>query len=351
MLVSIPSLSNGDIRNLEIVLDLVKDELSGFSYKEFHSNEKPSLLFYNTPTVPKKFKVLLNCHLDVVQAEKQFFHPYEQDGKLFGHGTFDMKAGSAAVILLYKHLAKKLKFPIGLQLVTDEEIGGYDGTKHQIDQGVRADFVIAADASNFEIVQKTKGFAWMKVTAKGTTSHGAYPWEGENAIWKIHHFLECLEKTFPIPEKPTWATTINLAKIETSNFTFNNIPADCTAWLDIRYIPEDKDIIRKKILDLFGKNFTYELVLNESYAHVDKENSYVQKLQQASELATGKKAEITIRHAGSDVRFFSEIGIAGVEFGVKGGRLPEGNEWVDIKGLKEYYDTLKTFLLSLQEKI
>ena len=37
---------------------------------------------------------------------------------------------------VFRELAADLPYPLGLQLVTDEEVGGYDGTAHQIERGV-----------------------------------------------------------------------------------------------------------------------------------------------------------------------------------------------------------------------
>lgn len=46
---------------------------------------------------------------------------------------------------------------VGLQLVTNEGIRGFSGTKYQIESGVRADFVIAGEPTNFDIAHEAKG--------------------------------------------------------------------------------------------------------------------------------------------------------------------------------------------------
>jgi succinyl-diaminopimelate desuccinylase len=52
--------------------------------------------------------------------------------------------------------AENLKYPVALQLLTDEEIGGFDGTKFQVESGVNAEFVIATEPTNLDIVVKAK---------------------------------------------------------------------------------------------------------------------------------------------------------------------------------------------------
>ena len=51
------------------------------------------------------------------------------------------------------------------------------------------------------IANEAKGVLWLKVSCKGKTAHGAYPWRGENAIAKMHRFLGDLCKEFPVPKQ------------------------------------------------------------------------------------------------------------------------------------------------------
>ena len=106
----------------------------------------------------------------------------------------DMKANVACLMTVFKDVADKVNYPLGLQLVTDEEIGGFHGTKYQIEKGVRAEFVVVGESTDLNIKNRAKGILWAKISAKGKTAHGAYPWRGENAIWKMNEFLNCLKR-------------------------------------------------------------------------------------------------------------------------------------------------------------
>ena len=259
-----------------------------------------------------------------------------------------MKAAAAVEILVFKELAKKLPYPLGLQLVTDEEVGGFKGTKYQIEKGIRADFVIAGEPTDFGINNKAKGIIWAKVYAKGKSSHGAYPWEGENAILNLQKILNELFKLYPLPEKEAWRTTINLARVETDNQTFNKVPEDAKAYLDIRYIPEEKNKVKKnleKICKKYGAKIEY--IFDEPAQFTDQNNPYMKALKKAIEKETGQKAKIIAKHGGSDIRHFNAVGSPGVTFGPVGTGHHTDNEWVDIKSLGRYYEILKEFLLSL----
>jgi succinyl-diaminopimelate desuccinylase len=159
-------------------------------------------------------------------------------------------------------LRNDLAYPIALQLTTDEELGGFDGTRYQIARGVRTDFVLAGEPTNFDIVHRAKGILWLEIVAKGKTAHGAYPWRGINAIMEMQRFLAALAKAFPNPEIERWKTTVNVARIATTNDAYNKIPGDCTVRLDIRHVPE-RDHPLATIKRLLPKGFTMKVVVNE----------------------------------------------------------------------------------------
>ena len=345
-LISLPSTKNNPLI-LKKVINLVKDELKGFTIEEFEKDGNPSILVYRELKRPKKFKVILNAHLDVVSAKDFQFKPYEKNGRLYGRGAIDMKGSAAVEILVFKELAKKLNYPLGLQLVTDEEIGGFNGTKFQIEKEVRGEFVIAGEPTDFGINNQAKGIIWAKIKTKGKSAHGAYPWLGENALWKMFKIQEKIKKVYPLVEKEAWQTTCNLAKIETSNQTFNKVPDDATLYLDIRYIPEDKKKVLKNLKKIVGKDGRLEIVLKEPAQFTHQNNPYVLKLKKATKKITKKPAKIIVKHGGSDIRHYNQIGVEGVTFGPVGQGLHSDNEWVDIKSLEQYYFILKEFLLNL----
>src|SRR5260221_12071297 len=153
----------GNQEGLDEILQLILAILQDFTIEKFTTNGVTSVLVYNMQTRPKKFKVILNGHLDVIPGKAVQYQPQVKGDKLYGVGAMDMKANVACMIYTFKEVAKKVKYPIALQLVTDEQSGGMHGTKYQIEKGVRADFVISGETTNFEIVNNAKGALWLKV--------------------------------------------------------------------------------------------------------------------------------------------------------------------------------------------
>ena len=332
---------------LDDVLNEAKKILKSFTPFTFISKSSPSLLYSNTKKIDR-FTVLLNAHLDVVPGNASQFTPKIKGDKLYGRGAYDMKSASAVEILLFSELAHLLPYSFGLQLVTDEEVGGFNGTKYQIEKGVRTEFIIAGEPTNFGINNKAKGIVWLQIHVKGKTAHGAYPWQGKNALRKLHTILTRLHHVFPEPTVEVWKTTVNVARIETSNQTYNKVPHEATAHIDVRFIPEDEESIIKTLEKIVGADGQLVIILKESSQFSDTKNKYMHLLEKAVTKKTQKKAEFIVKHGGSDVSFFNSMGCPGVTFGPVGHGLHTDNEWVSIKSLERYYDILKSFLLSIK---
>ncbi len=344
-LIKISSETN-NARLQQEIINFIADQLKSFTLERFEKNSRPSLLVYSQKQRPKKFKVILNAHLDVVPGHKNQYLPYVKAGRLYGRGAYDMKTAAAAEIVLFQKLAKKLNYPLALQLVTDEELGGFDGTKHQLQSGVKAEFVIVGEGTELNITTKAKGIYWLKIKVKGKPGHGAYPWRGENAVWKMYRFLSLLKEKYPELRENKWQTTVNIAHMSTPNTTYNIIPDECEVLLDIRYVPEDKDKVLKEIRDLAEFDFE-ELWLNESIHYVSKTNPYVKRLAYAVDLVTGQPSRFLKREGASDMRHYTDAKIAAVEFGPTGGGIHAANEWVDLESVIKFYKTLERFLTSI----
>jgi succinyl-diaminopimelate desuccinylase len=348
-LVAIPSVS-GDVEKSVEALERIKKELSDFSFTPFVSENFPSLLYTNKSEETKNFKIILNGHLDVVPSNE--YQPYEKEGRLYGRGVLDMKAAAAVMILLFKDIAKDLSYPLGLQLVTDEELGGYNGTRYQVASGIRADFAIMGECnSNFQIANQAKGVKFIKLKIKGLSAHAAYPWQGKNAIWKMYQVLEPLMEAFPIPEKEIFETTVTITKIETENGTNNKTPDSCVAYLDVRFIEKDKDTIFDKIRSLLPEDTIVEPINLWPPLFVDPENLYIKQLRNITTNVIEKELPLRFAHATSDAPFFSQYGCAAVEFGPIGKYPHQEDEWVEIQSLVDYYQILKTFLLQINKTV
>ena len=151
-------------RALDAVIDFVGP---GFTVERFESNGKPSALLWAGDGPRPAFRIVLNGHLDVVPAAAEQFVPRRDGDRLYARGAQDMKVSALVQAAVFRELAARLPYPLGLQLVTDEEVGGRDGTRHQLEQGVTGEFVVIGEHSGLDIVADSKGLLHATLAAAG----------------------------------------------------------------------------------------------------------------------------------------------------------------------------------------
>lgn len=346
-LISIPSVT-GDLVACNSILDEVRAELPDFTPIEYEKDGVKSLLFHNQKELPRKFRLILNAHLDVVPANEQQFDPIEKEGKIYGRGAQDMKSGGAALILAFKEMASQVDYPLGLQIVTDEETGGFCGVKIQQEQGVDCDFIVAGESTDLKVNNYAKGIIWARIRTQGKSAHGAYQWQGENAIDKLRILLNDIRDAYPEARQEVWKTTINIAGISTTNTAQNKVPEDATATLDIRITPEDRPTFTKRLETLIGDRATIEYMANEPTQETPNDHADIMTLKRVMKTA-GKELEYLKTHGGSDVRFYSNAGAGAICMGPLGAGLHTTDEWVDIQSIQDYYDIICHFCQAIDK--
>ena len=296
------------------------------------------------------FRVILNAHLDVVPAPPDQFLARREGGRLYARGAQDMKISGLAEALVFRELAGTVAYPLALQLVTDEEVGGRDGTRHQIERGVRGDFVLIGETSALRIVTESKGMLGVTLRASGRGAHSAYPWLGDNALVKLQRSVHNLLARYPVATEEAWRTTVNLARVHTPNQARNQVPAEAEAWLDIRFPPEDTDLAGKSTgqIAAYLQGFC-EPGVTAAVDHVDAPQNAdggrpeITRLAGAA-LAQGYQPEFLRKHGTSDGCFYGEAGVTAVAFGVGGHGQHGAEEYADIATIEPYYRALTQFL-------
>lgn len=312
-----------------------------FFVKKFQFNKIPSLYVCAKKTLSPK--ILLLAHIDVVEAEPKQFNPKIKGKKLYGRGSYDMKAGAA--IAMNSILSLSSKHSVGALFTSDEESSGFNGARILAKKGVKGKLIIALDGgSPKELVIKSKGVLRLKVSAKGREGHSSKPWKGENAIEKLILAFPEIKKLFPKTSPSNrWKPTLN-PSIISGGKTINIVPAYAEMQLDVRY-PDKKEItgILKKMKKI--KGIKTEVLLFDSLMETSPKNHLVQKLKKAMKEETRSAITLKKEHGASDARYFSERGLPCVLFTPKGKNLHAKNEFVYIDSVKKTERILKKFLL------
>jgi len=310
--------------------------------KKYVYEKKPSLTV--TYEDIKKPEFFLLGHIDVVEAEKCDFEPKIQKNKLFGRGSVDMKAGVAIMMRLMVEFSRQKQKPsVGLMITSDEESDG-NCSKYLIEQeNYNCCFAVVLEGTDLQIVTEEKGFIFLKIRAKGVSSHSSTPWLGDNAIEKLIESYRKIKNLFLDNSRNSWKISLNLGKISGGD-SINKVPDSAELFLDIRYPePYTKKEIMNKITRIQG--IEIEELNSGNTLKTSVKNEYVQRFKQITNETLEKDTQIIKFPATSDGRFFSKKGVPTIIFGPRGKNYHGKNEYVEIKSLVKCYTILYAFIL------
>jgi succinyl-diaminopimelate desuccinylase len=234
-----------------------------------------------------------NGHLDVVPVGEGWtvepFAALVRDGRLYGRGVTDQKAGIAASIFAVEAIRRagvKLAGAVEQSATVDEESGGFAGVAYLAEKGYfkreQIDYVIITEPLDYDrICLGHRGVYWFEVLTRGRIAHGSMPFLGASAIDRMARFIARLESelkpklahrrtAMPVEPADARAATINV------NAIFGGQPIDalqtpcvadvCRAIFDRRFLLEESFAeVRAELLELLealrraDAEFRYEL--------------------------------------------------------------------------------------------
>jgi len=190
-------------------------------------------------------QVLLLCHYDTVfPAGTLKSRPFNvKDGKGYGPGIFDMKAGLVQTLYALIALIKKggPKYSTVLLITSDEEIESSSSKDIIIEEAKKSIFTLVMEPSmDGALKTERSGVGTITIKIHGKAAHaGLEPEKGINAIYEMAYMVPVIEKLND-REK---GTSINLNIINGGGRS-NVIPDFCQGIMDIRYkLPEESDRI------------------------------------------------------------------------------------------------------------
>jgi len=148
--------------------------------------------------------VHFNGHTDVVPAGEGWtvepFSGIVRDGRIYGRGVCDMKAGLAAAMFAAEALRRAdvaLAGAIEISGTVDEESGGFAGVAWLAERGRiaagKTDYVIIPEPLNVDrICIGHRGVYWFELTLGGRIAHGSMPFLGVSAIDAMAHVVETI---------------------------------------------------------------------------------------------------------------------------------------------------------------
>ncbi|MCG8639284.1 MAG: M20 family metallopeptidase [Desulfobacterales bacterium] len=319
--------------------------------------------------------LMLEGHTDVVSEgnpDSWRHDPFSaaiEDGKIYGRGACDMKAGLAVNLLTVKTLIRSgfpFKGKIRLGLVCDEE-EMMQGILHYIRNG-HADDVDACLVSEPEenmLCLSMKGALRAIVRVKGKMSHGAMPLTGINPTPRMARIILAFE-AYETAQKdrygrdeflgwPSVTFTVVQSPPEGEPAQLNVMPAESVAYVDIRTIPgQDHQTVKRELQETLDRlagadpdfHARIEFIADKPVVSIEKDEPIVRVTARAYRDITGKAPVYGGVPGATDGTFLRHLkGIPCLVNGPGPRHLPhQTDEYVEIEELVE---SLRIYLLSV----
>ncbi|NHK32091.1 MAG: M20 family metallopeptidase [Asgard group archaeon] len=318
---------------------------------------------------PKGKTLTLNSHLDTVDVCEGWtedpFLPYEKNGRLYGLGSSDMKAGIACSIAAIKALIESdldLFGQIHFTAVVDEEgygKGAKKMLKHPFFGKGKTDGILITEPyfgeyDSMALPIGMTGKILYKITFHGISAHAFTPEDGINAIESASIFLTALtnslndSKKIPAFQLPTdnefGRGSFCALKMEGGYKVYSVVvPDQCEIILNRLIVPGEnkesafKDL--KEFLDKLKLKSKYSLEVVPPYYlpyKTPKDSLICKSLVSACKYEFKKEPVFNYRNMITDANtFMGEGNIPTMIFGPRGGNIHAADEYVILDSLEK----------------
>jgi acetylornithine deacetylase len=190
--------------------------------------------------------LVLNGHYDVVPVGEGWTRdPWGAeiaDGRLYGRGSADMKAGVACAMAAFVACARAVPNPqarLLLTLVIDEEDAGR-GTRASIAAGLDCDWAVVCEPTELRAVRAARGNCYLDVTIAGVSAHAGNPDLGVNAIHAGAQVVErvvALDRELQTRTHPVLIPPRTGVGVIEGGLLVSAVAPDCAIRIDRRTLP------------------------------------------------------------------------------------------------------------------
>ncbi|KAM0479153.1 hypothetical protein ACHAP7_005762 [Fusarium lateritium] len=300
--------------------------------------------------------LMFNGHIDTVTLMGYLEDPLSgkiSDGRLYGRGSADMKAGvAAAMIALANAKGLGLRGDVIFAGVADEESLS-KGTEDVLRSGWRADAAVVSEPTNLEINHAHKGYCHLEIKVHGLAAHGSRTDLGIDAIVNAGHFLvefgRYVKKLQEGSGDETLGTGSAHASVVSGGEEASSYPAQCTIIAERRTVPgETNDVIQKEFDDIIAKvakevpNFKAEakIFFSRQPQFTSRDHPFTQLVSGIVTKAIGEEATIIGAPYWTDCALLAEKGIVPLLWGPRGEGLHAKEEWVEVKSIEQVTEGL-----------
>ncbi len=204
-------------------------------------------------------RLVFEAHCDTAGIAGMSIAPFEpvlREGRLYGRGACDTKAGLAAMM----HALAEVKSPpceIWVVSAMDEE-HSFRGVL-RLCEGLKADAAVVSEPTSLRAVVATKGVLRWRIVTHGKAAHSSKPHLGVNAIYGMARVLAALEaeneRLAAVQHPLVGPGTLSVGLIG-GGTQVNVVPERCWIEVDRRLIPgEQPERVFAEYRERFGVAF------------------------------------------------------------------------------------------------
>lgn len=297
---------------------------------------------------------MFNGHIDTVSLSSygEGTDPLDgrlHDGRIFGRGSLDMKAGVASAMAVLARFgaaaAPTLSGDLILAAVADEE-NFSRGTEDVLAEGWRADAAVIPEPTSQAMVTAHRGFVWVEIDVIGKAGHGSRPDLGVDAILLSGALqVALLDYAKRLPTHPVLGKAhLHGGKIEGGEEP-SSYPAKCTLTVEFRTVPpQTPESIQKELESLLEEvaartpGFEYSaprVTFSRPGSALADDHDFVQLFGSAIESVTQTSPSPTAEAFWCDAGLLNEAGVPCIVYGPKGQGLHAAEEWVSVTSVQE----------------
>jgi acetylornithine deacetylase/succinyl-diaminopimelate desuccinylase family protein len=309
-------------------------------------------------------RLLLEAHMDTVSVEGMTIPPFDPEvkqGRMYGRGACDTKAGLAGMMTAIQRVKREGFVPnadVFMAAVVDEEHSCL-GIRH-LCKTFTCDAAIVAEPTELALVIASKGVLRWRIIARGRAAHSSKTELGINAIHHMARLVVALEEYHRQIEQTVHPllgrATANVGLIS-GGVQVNFVPDRCVLEIDRRVLPGESHqeilegyhlLIRKLEAEIPTASFELEPPnIQEPCLNTDSNHPVVQC---AKSVLQQMRMDDSLRGVsyGSDAGRLQEAGIASILFGP--GSIDQAHtadEYIEIDQVRTahefYYAMIREF--------
>ncbi len=295
---------------------------------------------------PSRERIVFAGHLDTVPEPSGGIPVRVENGRVYGRGSSDMKAGDAVMLALLEGFDWERSWAEPVFVFYEREEGPYpENGMEAVFAGspwvLDAKLAICLEPTSGALEVGCVGTAQVEVTFRGKSSHSARPWQGENALTAAGEFLtrlRDLEARKVVVEGLPFYEVLT-PTLASGGRAKNVVPDEFWVNVNHRFAPgRGLDDVRRTFEELVPDGATFEIADFAPSGPVSLENPLLRKLIDSG-------VEVRPKQAWTDVARFAERGVDAANLGPGiPAQAHQEKEYTELGPLKECYGLLVSFL-------